>query len=182
MLNGAVNVELGNGTTPMIVCTFLLMLIMYCTHIGTTVHLQNGHHKEAKLVREDHEKKATLQREVDRERARSQREADEKNTDRLIASFKETSKLEREANQRTIVALVESTKSASDALVSAVQHAQAAVDMQTVAMRGVMAELVALNAKVSKITSPLATKTNTHANTAANILPATNSITRRMTF
>ena len=77
-----------------------------------------------------------------KETARWQREADETHNDKLVAVVREGSRIEREASQR-----------ASDALVSAIQQASATIS-------DVKGEIVALNAKVSKITSPLAPRTN----------------------
>ena len=88
-----------------------------------------------------------------KETARWQREADETHNDKLVAVVREGSRIEREASQR-----------ASDALVSAIQQASATIS-------DVKGEIVALNAKVSKITSPLAPRTNAVANISDAITP-----------
>jgi hypothetical protein len=167
-----VDVNVGHGTTLMIVlrsclrsCCWLSCTsasgIPYCA-FGRSLSLSSGRpaqggkagqgggagdgevQREAdNSQRKAEQETARLQIELAaKETARWQREADETHNDKLVAVVREGSRIEREASQR-----------ASDALVSAIQQASATIS-------DVKGEIVALNAKVSKITSPLAPRTN----------------------
>jgi hypothetical protein len=178
-----VDVNVGHGTTLMIVlrsclrsCCWLSCTsasgIPYCA-FGRSLSLSSGRpaqggkagqgggagdgevQREAdNSQRKAEQETARLQIELAaKETARWQREADETHNDKLVAVVREGSRIEREASQR-----------ASDALVSAIQQASATIS-------DVKGEIVALNAKVSKITSPLAPRTNAVANISDAITP-----------